>query len=664
MKKTHSALQGSALFAGFAVLMANGSSFGATADTQTEVQDVPVLSEITIASHLIGVPYDSSGVSSTIINPRELEEQGLTTLSQGLARVPGVYVLDGGSTNQRGSSGQVKIRGMNKETYALLMVDGMRISDVNRSGDAMFGLTNMFTTGHIEVVKGSQGAVYGSGAVGGVVGMMTPEGEGDPSWRIFSEVGSNGSYTGYTVAQGVVNKLSYFVGVGFETTENDPDYVCERNFINSPSGKNDFHQFQEALKLGYALNDKVKFNVTYRRVDADAENPEYDPVYNGYGTDMIYTTKDKHRSNLVTGSVDAELTKIWATSFMTGFYDYHYNQRMNVDSKYPYEPFNQDHSKVQLEWRNQLKFNDQFKTVVGMAWDRTQYDTTYTNDQLESIYGFFAEQFWSPVESLDFSFAARLDHSTVWGDQFTWRYANSWKVTGKDSPTRLFGSVGSGFRAPTYFERYGCYSSGWAPTVGNPDLSISRSLGGDIGIEQRLYKQHYATVTGFWTRINNQIGTATVDNEFGYADHYTFKNYSYATSAGVETALRGDFNDAWETGYTFAYTYTLPKSDEGHQLESTARHTISADIHTSPIENVTTGVGIVAGLNRTNWDSSRLDDFITLRWYARWQVTKNLSLHIRVENICNEKYAIQRSYNNVQSLAWGTAVMGGLTLDF
>ena len=66
-------------------------------------------------------------------------------------------------------------------------------------------------------------------------------------------------------------------------------------------------------------------------------------------------------------------------------------------------------------------------------------------------------------------------------------------MTGKDSPTRIFGSVGSGFRAPTYFERYAA-NYGY---VGNPDLDISKSLGGDLGVEQRLADNHYASVTGF-----------------------------------------------------------------------------------------------------------------------------------------------------------------------
>lgn len=653
-----------------------GAQSGQTADStvSTGKKDVPVLPEVTVASHFIGVPYGSSGVSSTVINPAQLEQEGLHTLTSGLSRAPGVYVLDGGSTYQRGSVSQVRIRGLNKSTYTLAMVDGMRISDANQYGDNIFGLTSLFTTGQVEVVKGSQGAVYGNGAVGGVVAMNTPEGEGKPGVTIFSEAGSHSSYTGYVTSQGVINDLSYFVGAGYETTKNDPNYVGTGGYLNSVKGKNDFHQFQEALRLGYKLNDKVKFNMTYRRTDASLESPIFDPVDDwGFGTNTIYTAKDKTRSNLVTGSVDAELTKVWTTSFMAGYYDLHFAQQQ--PEEYPYaSPFSSDHSKVQTEWRNQLTWNKKFKTVLGMAWDRTdfKYESSYKkSEELQNTYGFFGEQFWSPTESLDFSFAARLDHDTVWGNQFTWRYANSWKVTGKDSPTRLFGSVGSGFLAPTSFQRFADSNFGGVIYKGNPDLSISKSLGGDLGIEQRIHKSHYVTVTGFWTRIDNQI-----TDVFTPTYESSWKNMGHATSAGVETALTGKFHDAWDTGYKFAYTYTMPRNEGGHQLALTARHTLSADLHTSPIEDVTTGIGVIVGLNRTNYSASgvdadgvnmydRLDDFITLRWYARWQVTKNVALHVRVENITNEKYMIQNdTYSKVQTLAWGAAILGGVTIEF
>ena len=232
-------------------------------------------------------------------------------------------------------------------------------------------------------------------------------------------------------------------------------------------------------------------------------------------------------------------------------------------------------------------------------------------------------------------------------------------MTGKDSPTRIFGSVGSGFRAPTYFERYAA-NYGY---VGNPDLDISKSLGGDLGVEQRLADNHYASVTGFWTRVNDEIGSDSS------VYPYTFKNYSHCTSYGVEVAFKGQFKDAWNSGYYANYTFTMPKRDsigkyETIQMANTARHTINAEIHTSPLEKLTVGFGVTSAMGRTDYDYARLDNFFTARVFARYQVTDNVALHVRVENLFDQNFIITNDYNFGPRQARGLGVFGGVTVEF
>lgn len=188
MLYTKKALQMGAIAVGLAAF-AGQSSLAESAKKEdskpsASSETMQVMPELTMASHFTGVPYNRSGVSVSIINPEEFQKAAIETLTGALSQTPGVFTLDGGGTWQRGSVSNTVIRGMNKETYTLTMVDGMRISDVNMSGNKLLGITNLFTVGNVEVVKGAQGAVFGSGAIGGVVAMDTPEGEGDPVTRI------------------------------------------------------------------------------------------------------------------------------------------------------------------------------------------------------------------------------------------------------------------------------------------------------------------------------------------------------------------------------------------------------------------------------------------------------------------------------------------------
>lgn len=178
MLYTKKALQMGAIAVGLAAF-AGQSSLAESAKkedskTSARTETMQVMPELTMASHFVGVPYNQSGVSVSVINPEEFQKEGIETLTGALSQTPGVFTLDGGGTWQRGSVSNTVIRGMNKETYTLTMVDGMRISDVNMSGNKLLGITNLFTVGNVEVVKGAQGAVFGSGAIGGVVAMDTP----------------------------------------------------------------------------------------------------------------------------------------------------------------------------------------------------------------------------------------------------------------------------------------------------------------------------------------------------------------------------------------------------------------------------------------------------------------------------------------------------------
>lgn len=656
------AMAGSCVFA--QAEQKNKQSTAAPAAEETE------LPPVTVSAHEgIAVPYDQTGVSVTILDSKQLQKEGVQTLNEALTRAPGVFSMPGGSTYQRGSVSYISIRGMNSDDYTLTMIDGMRLYHAGSlAGAVQRGTQNLFSLGNIEVVKGPEGAVYGNGAIGGVVATETPQGQGEPSVRIFNEGGSYDSYMGHILAQGAEGKWDYSLAAGYEHTNNDP---YRANMIRERHSSR-FTQWSEAVRLGYQINEDARVSVTYRRQDSDFATPQGIWQYNpedfssslaGYGR-----VQDSYRTNLTTAKFEAKLNKLWTTSLMAGYFGYDFTE--NPSPATGLKPYDSNLRNVQIEWRNSLKWNEKNMTTAGFAWDRSQFmseGAIYQNRNLENVYSLFAEHLYKPVASWDNSVALRLDHSTTWNNLLTYRYSTSWKVTGEQSKTRLFGSFGSGYRAPSQFERYAVGGrDSWGNTyTGNPDLDISKSLGGDLGVEQKIADAHFASLTGFWTRVNDQIQQVSVDPDNSWDTNKTYRNLSHATSVGLELALRGDFGDAWNTGYTLAYTYTVPKDNKDRQLTYTARIVWSADIHTSPVKNVTTGLGVLAANNRFD-NTGRADNYCILRWYAQWQATKNLAFHIRVENMTNDKFITQNTSYGADSWTYsmGTAVYGGFTLTF
>lgn len=610
------------------------------------------LPPVTVSAHEgVAVPYDRTGVSVTILDSSQLQKEGVQTLTEALTRVPGLYILPGGGVGQRGNYNKAVIRGMNQSDYNLTMVDGMRLYRVGANVSPNFlAQSQLFNLGNIEVVKGSQGAVYGGGAIGGVIATETPQGDGKTRVRLFNEYGSYDSYNGNLTASGSEGRWDYFVGAGYERTNNDVELAP---YSQLPKHAGRFTQWEEAVRLGYQITEDARLSMTYRRQDGE---------YFSYSGSGYPHDKYNFMSQLATVKLEAKVNRLWTTSLMAGYYGW--DPTMGNYSSYDgsYSAVHYTLRNVQIEWRNALKWNEKNETTAGLAWNRSQFSSEWEARNLENIYGFFAEHLYKPFKTWDNSFAVRLDHSTTWNNQLTYRYATSWRVTGEKSPTRLFGSFGSGYRSPSQFERYAHYKVGYYEYAGNPDLKVAKSLSGDVGIEQRVAETHYVTLTGFWTRVNDEIQSLYV-----YDAPSTWTNIGHATSVGGELALRGDFGDAWNTGYSVAYTYTVPKNNQDRQLKDTTRSLWSADIHTSPVASVTTGLGLVAANGRVGVADNgvRTDNYVVLRWYAQWQATKNLAFHVRVENLTNDRYVISDGGGwEPDAISAGTAVYGGFTLTF
>ena len=90
---------GLAAFAGQSSLAESAKKEDSKPSVRTETMQV--MPELTMASHFVGVPYNRSGVSVSIINPEEFQKAGIETLTGALSQTPGVFTLDGGGTWQR-----------------------------------------------------------------------------------------------------------------------------------------------------------------------------------------------------------------------------------------------------------------------------------------------------------------------------------------------------------------------------------------------------------------------------------------------------------------------------------------------------------------------------------------------------------------------------------
>lgn len=621
------------------------------ATSETTAEDA-VLAPVTVSAHEgIAVPYDRTGVSVNVLDPAELRQEGVLTLSDAITRVPGVYALPGGGVNQRGNVSDLAIRGVSGGNNILPVVDGIRV--YNNSGNCnltpnLMARMTTFDLGTAEILKGAQGATYGSGAIGAVLFLETPEGEGDPTCRLFNEYGSFDTYTGNLTAQGKVNKLGYYFSATCEHTNNDVDVVGPHAPFPKHTGR--YTNLAEAVRLDYDINESAKATLTYRREDAESQqltswgDPHYD-----------------FRTNLLSAKLQSKVNEKFSTFLTAGYF--------GADYMFGHGTYYQTRN-VQVDWRNAYTWNEHHTTTASLGWQRSETDSENagahysTGRDLENIYGLGAEHLYTPVKGWDNSLALRLDESTLFDELVTARAATSYRFN--KERTRVFASAGRGYRAPSSFElNPGTFTTHYGSAYkGNPNLRPQTSRSADIGIEQQIATDHSVTGTLFITRTEKAIVTEYAP----YPEPSTFANSSaHQTAQGMELAFNGTFEHAWETGYTLSATYTRPKSSDDRQIAYTARRVLGADIHTTPFTGFTTGLGLSLACDRSNYVGAapaKFDDYYTLRWYARYELNEHLSFHLRVENLTNQKFITNGDAYSPSYLNSGTGVYGGCTLTF
>lgn len=133
---------------------------------------------------------DEVPASVSTIDARSFAERNIVALDDALRYIPGVHFQQS-QINIRASSGYS--RGVGSRVS--LLFDGMPLLSGD-TGEITFESIPVFQIDRVEVVKGAGSTLYGSGAMGGVINVLTKDPEPAPAfyWQIFSGVYSPPAY--------------------------------------------------------------------------------------------------------------------------------------------------------------------------------------------------------------------------------------------------------------------------------------------------------------------------------------------------------------------------------------------------------------------------------------------------------------------------------------
>ena len=168
-------------------------------------EELIVLDEIIVTAGYKDSSLNETGANVSILKESELQH-ATTGLVQTFENVPGVSVSFSGGM---GAQTSISIRGLDQD-YVAVRLDGMDITDPTTT-QVSYDFGGIIGSGldQVEFVKGSQSAIFGSEAVGGVVNLKTLSSNEKGSRGKFSaEGGTHDTYSSSLNYEKVTNDTS------------------------------------------------------------------------------------------------------------------------------------------------------------------------------------------------------------------------------------------------------------------------------------------------------------------------------------------------------------------------------------------------------------------------------------------------------------------------
>ena len=348
------------------------------------------------------------------------------------------------TTGGLGALATISVRGL-KQQYIGVRFNGMDITDP--SGTQLtydFGALTSMGLGQIEFVKGSQSAVFGSEAVGGVINLKTLSSKEEGSRGKFTfDLGSNETYSSSLSYEKVDEKGSAAVSVSRAETAG---FSAKK----TGAGANELDPYsgnQISASFNRELKNSLEFSLSALK---SAESISYDGDFSPL-TDTIDRDTTVMRGSLA--------FNLGATSHEVGI--------TNGDFKRVYSFGTYDSDRRDVEYKGEAAFSGISFTFGAHRSEETIDAVGTTGDDTEGAY--FIEANTSITDELEISATARQTDSDDFGSNTSYRTAAIYRL---NNGVAFRTMVSSGFRAPSLYERYGAFGAGNINPVSYTHLTL------------------------------------------------------------------------------------------------------------------------------------------------------------------------------------------------
>lgn len=614
------------------LLFAAASSVSVRASVSAESPDSMGLSldEVVVTGSNRAVSRNLTPYTVSVVSHRQLEATGQTQVLSAISgQVPSLFVTQRsiiGFGVSNGGAGHIKMRGVggDRASGVLMMVDGQpQFAGIYSHHIADF--YDKERVERVEVLRGPGSVLYGSNAMAGVINVITRSaGTEGVNTVLSTQYGSYNTWLSSICNTVRAGRFSSLVSLSYDRTDGNVDGF-------------DFRQTGGYAKLGYDMGRAWKLGGDFTLTNFKGNDPVYpklsDPeseavysqsvtrgeaslsVTNDYGmtcgSAMLYCSWGNHviddprhfRSNDDRiGLLIYQNFSPWHGAQMTGGFDFNtYSGKIPVSGGKPHE-------------EGSMTTIDR-KTV-------TEYSPYLTLSQ--SICG----------ELIVINGGLRMSNSDKFGSR--WIPQGGFSVN-PGSGFNIKASVAKGYRNPSFRELY-------LYRMANPDLEPETMVNYEVSAGKSFSRYMGVSVTAYYCKGDNMIQTVDMKNQ----------NTGRFINKGVEVSLTSHPLDNLMLNATYSYLHTSLGNLTGAPRN---QYYLGADWRASDRLNISADLKGVGSLYVH--DTVDRQSYALLNLKAAYQACRYACVFIRLENITDSRYVINRGYDMP-----GFTALGGARISF
>ena len=542
-----------------------------------------------------------------------------------------------------GTNSLIQLRGLPKR-YSTVYIDGIKLSDPSSPDNAFY--FNSLTTQSIdtvEILKGNQSSLYGSGAVGGVI-------------NIFSKNANSKDLNNFAVSYGSYSTKNLEASYGAKNNKHEYYFALNKyltdgiSAMSDNSEKDSYKNNNAYINYGYNFSENFKLLTGLRYIDTLIN---YDEVTSG----RLDNNKSKNDEYLYNLSLANKINNFNHKLIYGKYYIERQVSNFNNTTKDTYYG-----ERDSINYLAEYNFDNDNRIIVGLEndFDRANFKTWATNNRNKitnsATYSQFFDIEFRPLENLYGTFGTRNDHHEVAGDYQTGRLTLAYKL---DNLSKIRSSIGTGIRFGSLNDYY------YDTNVSNKKtLKPEKSESIDFGFDKNFPEFGLdLNTTVFFTRYKDNISNWQTNTDGGRnVDGFVIQNSSgKIRSKGLEISSRYKLLKDTNLKLNYAYIDAYDGEDFDDPNYSGGR------IDTRPVRvpensfnikldkkivNLTTSISYKFqsdvrdyGNANNNFKDVILPSFQVFNFTNSFDLNDNTKIYLNLMNIFNEKYSQAFQYS-------------------